>query len=56
MLLNEYDELASRFKVNLMMHKLAADSFHNRTFWFTFFPLLVVTSVVSVFGFVKTHE
>ena len=55
-LLDEFDELAIRFEVNLMMHKLAADYFHNRAFWFTFFPLLVVTSVVSVCGFVKTNE
>jgi len=52
----EYEELLCRFEIEMYMHLLSAGYYHNRAFWFTFLPLLLVTTSVSICGFVNTGE
>ena len=54
-IVNEYDILCGRFEVAFMMHKLTADYYQSRAFYLIFFPLLAVTTMVSIFGFIGTR-
>ena len=52
----EYEELICRFETELYMHTLSAGYYHNRAFWFTFLPLLLVTTSVSICSFINTGK
>lgn len=53
-LVSEFNQLVAKFEVALMMHKITSQYYGHRAFWFTFFPLLLVTTGVSILGFIQT--
>ena len=55
-LINEFEQISAVFSTYQKLHKLSADYFHNRAFWFTFMPLLLVTAAVSILGFLGTGD
>lgn len=50
----EYEQVYWKFETYVIMHKLSAEYYYFRAFWFNFIPLLVVTTAVSICGFLAT--
>lgn len=48
--LKEFENVLWYFEEKLIMHRLSAHYYNKRALWFTFLPILFVTSVVSVIG------
>ena len=48
--LKEFENVLWYFEVKLIMHRLSAHYYNKRALWFTFLPILFVTSVVSIIG------
>lgn len=52
--LKEYQYWNWKFDRNKIMHQLAAEYYEFRAFWYSFFPLLMVTTFISFCSFLVT--
>ena len=52
----EFESVLWYFETKLLMHRLTMEYYKNRAKWFTFFPILVVTSATSICGFLGSTD
>ena len=52
----EFERTLWFFETKMLMHRLSIEYYHYRAKWLTFFPILLVTSLTSVVGFISSTE
>jgi len=52
----EFESVLWYFETKLLMHRLTMEYYKKRAKWFTFFPILVVTSATSICGFLSSTD
>lgn len=54
--INEFESLLHFYETRFLMHRLTQMYYGHRAKWFTFFPLLLFTTLVSICGFLGFND